>query len=79
MEQLSAADRATYAKTGPQRASKPLPKPMPKRAVGLPPAERERAERQYQGALEAWEVGCLNRRIKAAQKRKERMEKKCRG
>ena len=79
MKIMPAEARARYAKTESRLASDPLPKPKPKRTAGMTPEERARAAEERERALEAWEIGCLNRRIKAAQKRKERMEKKCRG
>lgn len=79
---LSPEDRAAYARTEAQTQSsmlpKPKPKPKPKRSARKTPAKKAREERKRKAALEAWEVGCLHRELRAAQKRKERMEKKCR-
>lgn len=79
MPLLPQSDRARYARTEAQLESAPLPKPKPPRITGMMPAEKRRAVEEQERALEAWEIGCLVRRVKAAQKRKERMEKKCRG
>lgn len=78
LQAMPPEDRARYAKTESQLASDPLPKPKPRRTSGMTPGEKAKAEDERERALEAWEIGCLVRRVKAAQKRKERMEKKCR-
>ncbi len=78
MATMPAKDRATYAKTESLRESKPLPRPKQKKAVGKSPAQKAKAAREHALALEAWEIGCLQRNIKAASRRAERMEKKCR-
>lgn len=78
LSHLPPSDRATYARTEAQLASDPLPKPKPARTIGMTAAEKMEAAEARDRAIEAWEIGCLNRKIKAAQKRKERMEEKCR-
>lgn len=78
LSSLPPEQRDRYAVTESIRESEPLPRPKPKRTAGMSPERKAKAKRDHEKAIEAWEIGCLQRRIKAAQKRKERMEKKCR-
>ena len=68
---------ATYEETEAETESRIDPKPKP---VETPPGasyyRRAKAEEQHDLAVEAWAIGNIKREIKAAQKRKERIEKK---
>ena len=65
---LPQSERATYEESEAQRESR-IP-PRPERGA--------RDEDAYQAAVERWEEECLTRRLRAAQKRKERIARKLR-
>lgn len=77
MPLLAPEDAAVYVDTEAETESRIDPKPMPPE---IPPDasyyRRMKAEEQHDMAVEAWAVRNIKREIKAAQKRKERIEKK---
>lgn len=73
---LSPADRATYERTEAKRESSSEPMPVRRPTAGLDPYRAARAEEDYDVAVERWQVRELRRRLKAAQRRKERISKK---
>lgn len=75
-EQLPAEDRALYADTEAELSSKADPMPRPRPMAGLSAYERAKASDEYDLAMEQWSIRNLSRQVKAAQKRKERMERK---
>lgn len=68
LARLPPSERATYEESEVQRASRTPPRPVRGRSD----------EDAYQRALERWEEECLTRRLRAAQKRKERIARKVR-
>lgn len=81
MGRLPADVRAIYedteAELGP-RAYDPMPRPPTHR--GRPtPYQRRRDEEAYDRAMEEWEARRAHRELKAAQKRKERIQRRLRG
>ena len=74
---LTASERETYGGTEAERggrASDPMPVRRP--TAGLDPYRAAKAEEDYDLAMERWASRTLRRRLKAAQKRKERISKK---
>lgn len=73
---LTPEQRAVYERTEAERESKsdPMPQQMP--TDGLNRYERAKASEEYDAAMERWMATYLKRRVKAAQKRKERIQKK---
>lgn len=76
MPRLTPGQRATYEGTESGRESGADPMPRPSPTGGLDAYERARAEEEYEAATERWLARCLSRRVRAAQKRKERIEMK---
>ena len=74
---LPEAERRRYEETEAERGGR-LVEPMPLRrdTRGLSRYEADRAEDEWDRAMEAWQTRRLKRLIKAAQKRKERIAKK---
>lgn len=76
MGRLTPEQRAVYERTEAGRESKADPMPQPRPVDGLDGYERAKASEEYDAAMERWTAGYLRRRVKAAQKRKERIQKK---
>ena len=76
MARLDPEQRAVYERTEAQRASRADPMPRPRALDGLDRYERARASEEYDEAMERWMADYLGRRVKAAQKRKERIQRK---
>lgn len=76
LRDLPMAARETYAETEAETESTIDPMPRPVRLEGLTRYQRERASDERDMAMERWQIRNLNRQVKAAQKRKERIEKK---
>lgn len=73
-EELRATYEETEAETGP-RVADPMPRP-PRREGDATRYQLDRDEDEYRIALEQWETRRAQRRVKSAQKRKERMRRK---
>lgn len=69
-------DRDRYSDTESCTESRIDPIPEPPSYKGLTPYERSKTRDKYEIALETWAITNLQRQIKAAQKRKERICKK---
>lgn len=78
MGRLTPKQRATYERTESERESRADPMPRPASTEGMDAYERARAAEEHDAAMEQWAAAYLRRRVKAAQKRKERIEKKVR-
>lgn len=74
---LPEAERARYEATEAEREGRLVERvPLRRSTRGLSRYEADRAEEEWDRAMEAWQTRRLKRLIKAAQKRKERIEKK---
>lgn len=71
-------ERAVYERTQAKLSSSPGQAPMPPDPDGLDRYRAAKAEDAYDRAVERWASDYAQRRIKAAQKRKERIVKKLR-
>lgn len=76
LRDLPMAERERYAETEAETESAVDPMPRPVSLEGLTRYQRERAQDARDMEMERWQIRNLNRRVKAAQKRKERIEKK---
>lgn len=76
MQCLPMEERAVYQETEAETESAWDPKPDAPDTSGMGSYERARAEEAYEIAVEDWLARNLMRQIKAAQKRKERMQEK---
>lgn len=76
MARLPPEERAVYDATEAETESGWDPMPPPPSLAGLGRYERARAEEAREIAVEDWLARNLRRQVKAAQKRKERIEKK---
>lgn len=76
MARLTPEQRTVYERTEAERESRAEPMPKPRPTGGLDRYERARAAEEYDEAMERWLASYLRRRVKAAQKRKERIQKK---
>lgn len=76
MRGLTPDQRAVYEQTEAERESRADPMPQPRPTDGLNSYERAKASEDYDAAMEQWAATHLKRRVKAAQKRKERIQKK---
>ena len=76
LPQLNINDRATYETTEAELESRAGARPTAPNTAGLSRYRADKANEKYEIALEQWAAGNLRRRIKASQKRKERIEKK---
>ena len=76
MAQLTPEQRAVYEKSEAQRESRADPMPRKPPTDGMDRYEKARASEEYDAAMEKWAEAYLRRRIKAAQKRKERIQEK---
>lgn len=76
LQRLPPEERETYERTEAERESRADPMPAPPPTDGLNAYERARAEDAHARAVERWLIGYLGRRVRAAQKRKERIMKK---
>ena len=76
LSRLTPEQRATYERSEAKRESRADPMPRPRPTDGLNSYERARAAEEYDVAMERWVTGYLRRRLKAAQKRKERIQEK---
>lgn len=76
MERLPPEERAIYEGTQSETGSSARPAPPPPDTRGMTPYRRARAEEAHDVAMEEWAAANLGRRIKAAQKRKERIMKR---
>ena len=73
---LPIEERDTYEQTEAETESKWDPRPKVPNTSGLSYYAKAKAEEAYALAIEEWSATNLRREIKAAQKRKERIEKK---
>lgn len=76
MRRLPPGQRAVYEGTEAERESRADPMPRPPATEGLDAYGRAKAAEDYDEAMERWAAANLRRRIKAAQKRKERIQRK---
>lgn len=76
LAQLPPEERAVYDDTEAETESSFDPLPPPPRTSGLTAYERARADEAREIAVEDWLSRNLRRQVKAAQKRKERIQKK---
>ena len=76
MAMLPPEHLATYQATEVLLQSTPLPKPKAPSYEGLTAYQEAKARDEHARALEEWEFGTLNRRLKAKRRRVERMRKK---
>lgn len=76
LAKLPPEERAVYDATEAETESSWDPMPPPPHLAGLGRYERARAEEAREIEVEDWLVRNLRRQVKAAQKRKERIEKK---
>lgn len=76
MARLTPEQRAVYERSEAQRESRADPMPKPRPTDGLDGYERAKASEEHDAAMEAWAAAYLKRRVKAAQKRKERIQEK---
>ena len=76
LAQLSPAERAVYDDTEAETESAFDPPPPPPRLDGLSAYERAKAREAREIEVEDWLSRNLRRQVKAAQKRKERIQKK---
>lgn len=76
LAKLPPGERAVYDATEAETESGWDPMPPPPSLAGLGRYERARAEEAREIAVEDWLARNLRRQVKAAQKRKERIEKK---
>lgn len=76
LRKLPMHERAIYAETETEIESSIDPMPAPAMLNGLSRYQRERAQDIRDIQMEQWQLRNLNRQVRAAQKRKERIEKK---
>lgn len=78
MQLLPAEERATYQQSEVRTGSRRDPPPEPCKLPGKRASARAiaKAVERREMELEAWEIRNLHRRVRAAQKRKERIQKK---
>lgn len=76
LRRLPPEERETYAVTEAETASRPDPMPRCPDTSGMSYYRRALAEERHALAMEEWAAANLRREIKAAQKRKERIQKK---
>lgn len=76
LQRLPMSERDTYMDTEAETESARHIKPKPQSTQDMSEYAKARARERYAIEIEAWESANLFRRIKAAQKRKERIEKK---
>ncbi|MEG2932743.1 MAG: hypothetical protein RR842_04120 [Gordonibacter sp.] len=76
MQRMTMEDRMTYMETEAERSSTPLPRPQHPCTAHMTPYQKDVAEESYALEIETWEIGCLTRKLKAAQRRCERAAKK---
>ena len=76
LHQLPQEERERYADTEAETESTPDPLPKAPILHGLSYYQRARAKEAHEIAMEEWSARNLHRQVKAAQKRKERIEKK---
>lgn len=76
MAELTPEQRAIYERTEAERESRADPMPKKPPTDGMDAYERARASEDYDEAMERWASAYLKRKVKAAQKRKERIQKK---
>lgn len=78
LHKLPFEERETYADTEAEVESVPDPMPEFPKVKGLSHYLTCRVKEQHDRDMEAWQVRTLTRQVKAAQKRKERIEQKVR-
>lgn len=76
MAQLAPEQRAVYEKSEAWRESRADPMPQMQPTDGMDGYEAAKASEEHDAAMERWAAAYLKRRVKAAQKRKERIQKK---
>lgn len=76
LSQLPAQERSVYETTEAELASRNDPMPTAPSTAGLDVYHASKLLEQHERAMESWATRNLQRQIKAAQKRKERIEKK---
>ncbi len=76
MHRLTREQRAVYEQTESERESKRESLPKPPNTKGLTPYEAAKAKDDYARAAEQSEITYLTRRIRAAQKRRDRIKEK---
>ena len=76
---LPPGERRVYEETESGREARAVdPMPSPPRTAGMDRYRRDRAEDEYDMAVERWQARRLKRLVRAAQKRKERIARKVR-
>ncbi len=78
LHRLPFEERETYAETEAEVESVPDPMPEFPKVKGVSRYQACRIKEQHDREMEAWQVRTLTRQVKAAQKRKERIEEKVR-
>ncbi len=78
LARLPEAERALYAETEAETESMADPMPSMPPTRGMSEYQRAKATDEHDRAMERWLATYYRRRVKAAQKRKERIEKKLR-
>ena len=78
LSQLPPETRAIYADTEAERGSRTDPPPAHPATLGMGEREEIEAESAYLASYAEWEAAQISRRVKAAQKRKERIQRKVR-
>lgn len=76
MAQLTPEQRAVYEKSEAQRESRADHMPQMPPTDGMDSYEAAKASEEHDAAMERWAAAYLKRRVKAAQKRKERIQEK---
>ena len=76
LPRLTAEERRTYERTECGRESRADPMPQAPDTSGMSRYAADKAAEAHDEAMERWLCRYLYRRVKAAQKRKERIEKK---
>lgn len=76
MPRLTPGQRAVYERTEAERESRAGAMPRSPATDGLDAYARAEAMEAYDAEMERWLIGYLGRRVKAAQKRKERIQRK---
>lgn len=76
LARLPAEERETYALTEAELESRADPMPRPPDVSGMGRYRKAAAEEAHEVEVERWAARNIERRIKAAQKRKERIQKK---
>lgn len=76
LRELPPEERQRYAENESKTGSRQDPRPKMPNLEGLRPYWRQKVQEDHDRAMEAWQSEYLKRQIKAAQKRKERIQQK---